>query len=148
MSLLLIVPFVLMLLAIALLPLVAPPLVGIATPTKPSWPSLWGYLVAGYLTPAREAGWCTVSSTTLLEYAEFMVLMGSLYTISGGIALRGDLQATSSGESSVSLVSGPSWRVSWAQLAPRCCLIRPLLQTNAERRNVAHTGGVLYFSCQ
>src|SRR5438552_15192343 len=80
-SWLLIVPFVLMLLAIALLPLIAGHwwehngnkiFVSLAL----------GLPIAGYLLLQGEAGWHSVLHT-LREYAEFMVLLGALYIISG-----------------------------------------------------------------
>ena len=52
-----------------------------------------GFPVAGYLLLQGKMGWHSLRHT-LLEYVEFMVLPGSLYTISGGIVLRGDLQVT------------------------------------------------------
>lgn len=92
MSWLLIAPFVLMLLAIALLPLAA----GLwweHNANKVLVTLVLGLPMAGYMLLQGEAGWHSVQHT-LLEYVEFIVLLGSLYTISGGIALRGDLQAT------------------------------------------------------
>ena len=87
-SLLLIVPFVLMLLAIALLPLVVP-YWWASNRNKALVVLTLGVPIAGYILLQGEAGWRSVQHT-LLEYAEFMVLMGSPHTISGGIALRGD----------------------------------------------------------
>ena len=92
MSFLLIVPFVLILLAIALLPLIVPHWWEYNS-NKALVALILGVPVAGYLLLQGETGWHRVQHT-LLEYVEFMVLLGSLYTISGGIALRGDLQAT------------------------------------------------------
>ena len=92
MSLLLIVPFGLILLAIALFPLVVPHWWE-RNANKALVALILGIPVASYLLLQGETGWHRVQHT-LLEYVEFMVLLGSLYTISGGIALRGDLQAT------------------------------------------------------
>jgi len=139
-SLLLIVPFVLMLLAIALLPLIAPhwwewnlhkALVALTL----------GVPVASYLLLQGEAGWHSIQHT-LLEYVEFIVLLGSLYTIAGGIVLRGDLQATPV-VNGCFLGLGAVLASVMGTTGASMLLIRPLLQTNAERRYVAHT--VVFF---
>ena len=136
MSFLLIVPFVLILLAIALLPLIVPhwwehnsnkALVALAL----------GAPVVGYLLLQGEAGWHRLQHT-LLEYMEFIVLLGSLYTISGGIALRGDLQATPV-VNGCFLGLGALLANLMGTTGASMLLIRPLLQTNAERRYVTHT---------
>jgi Na+/H+ antiporter NhaD/arsenite permease-like protein len=139
-SFLLIVPFVLILLAIALLPLLVPhwweynsnkALVALAL----------GVPVAGYLLLQGEVGWHRLQHT-LLEYVEFMGLLGSLYIISGGIALRGDLQATPV-VNGCFLGLGALLANIMGTTGASMLLIRPLLQTNAERRYVAHT--VVFF---
>ena len=140
MLLLLIVPFVLMLLAIALLPLIA----------THWWESnahkalvafTLGVPVAGCVLLQGEVGWHSVQHT-LLEYVEFIVLLGSLYTISGGIVLRGDLQATPV-VNGCFLGLGAVLASVMGTTGASMLLIRPLLQTNAERRYVAHT--VVFF---
>ncbi len=140
MSWLSIVPFVLMLLAIALLPLVA----------THWWESnrhkalvalILGGPIAGSLLLQGETGWHSIQHT-LLEYVEFIVLLGSLYTISGGIALRGDLQATPV-VNGCFLGLGAVLASVMGTTGASMLLIRPLLQTNAERRYVAHT--VVFF---
>jgi Na+/H+ antiporter NhaD/arsenite permease-like protein len=78
----------------------------------------------------------------MVEYMEFMVLLGALYTISGGIALRGDLQATPV-VNSCFLGLGALLASIMGTTGASMLLIRPLLQTNAERRYVAHT--VVFF---
>src|ERR1043165_8441342 len=84
-----IVPFAAMLLAIALLPL--------------RWPHFWernvnkaivsgilGAPIALYVgTHEPRLVWHTA-----LEYVSFIALLGALFTIAGGIVLRGDLRAT------------------------------------------------------
>ena len=71
-----------------------------------------------------------------------MVLLGSLYTISGGIALRGDLQATPV-VNGCFLGLGALLASIMGTTGASMLLIRPLLQTNAERRYVTHT--VVFF---
>ena len=140
MLLLPIVPFVLMLLAIALLPLVAPHWWE-SNANKARVALILGVPVAGYLLLQGEAGWHRVQHT-LVEYVEFIVLLSSLYTISGGIALRGDLQATPV-VNSCFLGLGAVLASIMGTTGASMLLIRPLLQTNAERRYVAHT--VVFF---
>jgi len=135
-----IVPFVLMLLAIALLPLVAPHWWE-SNANKARVALILGVPVAGYLLLQGEAGWHRVQHT-LVEYVEFIVLLSSLYTISGGIALRGDLQATPV-VNSCFLGLGAVLASIMGTTGASMLLIRPLLQTNAERRYVAHT--VVFF---
>jgi len=76
------------------------------------------------------------------EYVSFLVMLAGLYVISGGILLRGDLEAT------------PLTNVAFLALASALAsligttgasmlLIRPLLQTNRERTHVRHT--VVFF---
>lgn len=140
MSWLLIAPFVLMLLAIALLPLVAEHWWE-HNANKILLTLILGLPMAGYLLLQGEAGWHSVQHT-LLEYVEFMVLLGSLYTISGGIALRGDLQATPV-VNGCFLALGAVLASVMGTTGASMLLIRPLLQTNAERRYVTHT--VVFF---
>src|SRR5712692_9840031 len=100
-----------------------------------------GMPVAGSLLLQGEAGWHSVQHT-LLEYVEFIVLLGSLYTIAGGIVLRGDLQATPV-VNGCFLGLGAILASVMGTTGASMLLIRPLLQTNAERRYVAHT--VVFF---
>jgi Na+/H+ antiporter NhaD/arsenite permease-like protein len=139
-SLLLIVPFVLILLAIALLPLIVPHWWE-HNSNKALVALILGVPVAGYLLLQGETGWHRVQHT-MLEYVEFMVLLGALYTISGGIALRGDLQATPV-VNGCFLGLGALLASIMGTTGASMLLIRPLLQTNAERRYVAHT--VVFF---
>jgi Na+/H+ antiporter NhaD/arsenite permease-like protein len=76
------------------------------------------------------------------DYVSFIVLLGSLYVISGGVVLDGDLRATpwvnaaflGLGALAASLVG---------TTGASMLLIRPLLRTNSERRHVTHT--VVFF---
>src|SRR5262245_33442284 len=129
-----------MLLAIALLPLAAGHWWE-RNANKALVALILGLPVAGYLLLQGEAGWHSLQHT-LLEYVEFMVLLGSLYTISGGIVLRGDLQATPI-VNGCFLALGAVLASIMGTTGASMLLIRPLLQTNAERRYVTHT--VIFF---
>ena len=79
---------------------------------------------------------------TALEYASFMVLLGGLFVISGGIVLEGDLEATTR-TNALLLGTGALVASFVGTTGASMLLIRPLLQTNRERKHVAHT--VVFF---
>ncbi len=64
-------------------------------------------------------------------------------SISGGIRLEGDLRGPRAHQLRPSSPAAACWPASSARPAPRCCSIRPLLETNSERKHVAHT--VVFF---
>ncbi|MDA8179255.1 MAG: sodium:proton antiporter [Deltaproteobacteria bacterium] len=130
-----VVPFAGLLLSIALLPLFAP--------------SLWarhyakvclafGVPVAGFflLRAPREL------LHTALEYASFLILLASLFTISGGILLRGTLRG-SAGVNCAILAVGAVLANVFGTTGASMLLIRPLLRANAHRHRAAHV--VVFF---
>jgi len=78
----------------------------------------------------------------LIEYIPFIVLLFSLYVISGGISLRGDLPAHPATNTAFLAVGGVLASFIGTTGASML-LIRPLLQTNSERKRVVHT--VIFF---
>ena len=78
----------------------------------------------------------------LVEYVPFIVLLFSLYVISGGISLTGDLEATPVTNTMFILV-GAAIASFIGTTGASMLLIRPLLQTNSERKHVVHT--VVFF---
>lgn len=85
----------------------------------------------------------TVLATAMLsEYVPFIVLLFSLYTISGGIRLEGDLRAHSVTNTTF-LAIGALLASVVGTTGAAMLLIRPLLETNRERRHVKHT--VVFF---
>ena len=76
------------------------------------------------------------------EYVSFMVLLAGLYAISGGIRLTGDLEATPLTNTAF-LGVGALLASFVGTTGASMLLIRPLLQTNRERRRVKHT--VVFF---
>jgi Na+/H+ antiporter NhaD/arsenite permease-like protein len=78
----------------------------------------------------------------LFEYVPFMVFLFSLYTISGGIAVRGDIPARPLTNTVILAIGGVLANLIGTTGASML-LIRPLLQTNSERKQVAHT--VIFF---
>jgi Na+/H+ antiporter NhaD/arsenite permease-like protein len=76
------------------------------------------------------------------EYVSFLVLLAGLYVISGGILLRGDLEATPL--TNVAFLALGSVLASFiGTTGASMLLIRPLLQTNRERTHIRHT--VIFF---
>ncbi len=76
------------------------------------------------------------------EYISFIVLLFSLFTISGGIRITGDLQAHPMTNASF-LAIGGLLASFIGTTGAAMLLIRPLLETNKERKHVAHT--VVFF---
>jgi len=128
----LVAPFALLLLCIALLPLTAP--------------AFWEHnrnkalVVAVLATPVllwvgfHEPGAIVHS---LKEYVSFIALLGSLYVISGGIHLEGDLKATP-GTNTLMLAVGGILANLVGTTGASMLLIRTVLRTNSERANVSH----------
>ena len=156
-----VLPFVALLLSIAILPLIGR--------TKHWWESnLNRFIVAAGLAlvtilyylflhpggvadhflegPSSHAGWDTVSivfgNAVLGEYIPFIALLFSLYVISGGISLRGDLPAHPL-VNCVFLAAGTTMASFIGTTGSAMVFIRPLLATNAERKFKVHT--VLFF---
>ncbi len=132
-----VLPFVGLLLSIAILPLARPRfwdsnrrkllVAGVL-----SLPVLWLYGREAPLTLAH----------TGLDYVSFIVLLGSLFVISGGILVTGDLEATPRVNTSF-LAAGALLASLVGTTGASVLLIRPLLATNHERRYVTHT--VVFF---
>jgi Na+/H+ antiporter NhaD/arsenite permease-like protein len=79
---------------------------------------------------------------TAEDYVSFMVLLAGLYVISGGILLRGDLEATPLVNTAF-IALGALAASFVGTTGASMLLIRPLLQTNRERAHVRHT--VIFF---
>ena len=77
-----------------------------------------------------------------LDYLSFMVLLGSLFVISGGVLMDGDLPATPRTNTAF-LAVGALFASFVGTTGASMLLIRPLLRTNGERKHVTHT--VVFF---
>ncbi len=85
-----------------------------------------------------------LANAILGEYIPFIVLLFSLYTISGGIRIEGDLPArplTNVGF----LATGALLASFIGTTGAAMLLIRPLLETNRERKHVRHTVIIFIF---
>jgi len=83
-----------------------------------------------------------VLGNALMEYIPFISLLFSLYVISGGISVRGDIQATPRTNTTF-LAIGGAIASFIGTTGASMVLIRPLLKTNAERKHKVHT--VIFF---
>jgi Na+/H+ antiporter NhaD/arsenite permease-like protein len=134
-----VVPFVLMLLAIAVCPLAVPHW----------WESnRHKFLVSAGLGAPILALYLVTRPAAILgmaeEYVSFIILLAGLYVVSGGILLRGDLEATPATNTTF-LAAGSVLASFIGTTGASMLLIRPLLQTNRERRHVRHTVIVFVF---
>ena len=130
-----VVPFAGLLLSIALFPLFAPAL----------WARHYAKVCLAFGVPV--AGFFLLRAPrellhTVLEYASFLILLASLFTISGGILLRGTLRG-SAGVNCAILAVGAVLANVFGTTGASMLLIRPLLRANAHRHRVAHV--VVFF---
>jgi len=132
-----IAPFVTMLLAIAILPLAAPRFWE-SNARKLAVAALLGLPVLVLYARRDPAALVRTSH----EYFSFIVLLGSLFVVSGGILATGDLEAAPRTNTAF-LAAGSVLASLIGTTGASVLLIRPLLSTNRERRHVAHT--VVFF---
>jgi len=161
-----VLPFVVLLVAIAALPLV------------PAWAHWWEHnssklavacglaavTLAYYLLVHREAvdlhfpahaavvaaergpSWgvagAVLANALLAEFVPFIVLLFALYCITGGVRIEGDLLATPTVNAAF-IAAGTLAASFIGTTGAAMLLVRPLLETNSERRHVAHT--VVFF---
>ena len=135
-----ILPFAGMLLSIALFPLAAPHF------WHRHYPKIavgWGFVTAvPFLWVYGGAALHTVLHTMLREYLPFLILLWSLFTVAGGVVVRGSLSGTP-GANVVLLVIG-TLVASWVgTTGASILLVRPLLRGLENRRHRAHT--VVFF---
>lgn len=139
------VPFITLLAVIAILPL--------HRATQRWWERNRNRLMVSLAFAALALAYCTAvggfpSARSVLEHAiideyiPFIILLFSLYVISGGISLEGNLPAhpaTNTAFLAIGAISASFIGTTGASMV----LIRPLLQTNSERKHVVHT--VIFF---
>ena len=130
-----VVPFAGLLLSIALFPLFAPAL----------WARHYAKVCLAFSVPV--AGFFLLRAPrellhAVLEYASFLLLLASLFTISGGILLRGTLRGSPAVNCAILAVGAVLSNV-FGTTGASMLLIRPLLRANAHRRRVAHV--VVFF---
>ncbi len=131
-----ILPFVAMLLSIALMPLIPA--------TAPHWEN-WKFqlgiaLILGVpvaIWVGFILNWARVGHA-ILEYVQFILLLFALFVVSGGLFLSGDIRATPKNNTIV-LAIGAVVASFVGTTGAAMLLIRPLLNINSERVNKVHT---------
>lgn len=145
------IPFACMLLSIALMPLVA----------ENFWHHHFGKISAfwaasmaiPFLVAFRGEAWHQIIHILLADYVPFIILLWSLFTISGGILLKGSIRGTPIVNTGMILIG--TVLASWMGTTGAAMLmIRPFLRANDYRKNrtfmvvffiflVANIGGAL-----
>ena len=135
-SIMWVVPFVCMLLSIAICPLVVPHF----------WEhhfgkvaGFWGlaFLVPCALTFGFGNAFFLAAESILLEYVPFILLLLALFTVAGGIRLKGTLVGTPIVNTAILAVG--TVLASWmGTTGAAMLLIRPLLRANAHRKYRVH----------
>ncbi|WP_194947942.1 sodium:proton antiporter [Actinomyces trachealis] len=132
-------PFAIMLASIAVLPLVPA--------TSHWWERRSSQLTVALTLGLPVAVWMWASLgwqvvfATVVEYGQFIALLLALFVVSGGIFLKGDIEATPR-NNTIFLAVGGVLASFVGTTGAAMLLIRPLLNTNQERRYRVHT--VLY----
>lgn len=129
-------PFAGILLSIALFPLLAPrfwhhhyPKISLIWGLLLTVPFVWAY--GGEATHE-------ILHVALADYLPFLILLGTLFTIGGGIYVRGSFRGTPGVNTSILAVG--TALASWiGTTGAAMILIRPLLRANAHRRSKTHT---------
>ena len=127
--------FIVMLLGIAIIPL---------SRFEHMWHSNLNKLIFGLALSAYPVIWLVVLEpntaelmTKMHEYASFITLLGSLFFISGGIYLAGDLRCTPASNTTF-LAVGTLLASFIGTTGASMLLIRPVLRANEERRFKVH----------
>ncbi len=139
-SVLWIIPFVGMLLSIAVMPLVAPHF----------WHGNYGKVAAGwivvfaipFLATFKGPALYEILHIVLLDFVPFIILLGALFTAAGGICLKGSLRG-SPGVNTLILFIGTALASWMGTTGAAMLLIRPILRANAWRKHQVHV--VVFF---
>jgi Na+/H+ antiporter NhaD/arsenite permease-like protein len=135
-----VLPFVGILLSIALFPLLAP---HVWHHHYPKVALAWGLLlVVPFVWAYRGAAVHEILHTVIADYLPFIILLSALFTIGGGIFIRGALRGTPWVNGGL-LLAG-TLLASWVgTTGAAMLLIRPLVRANAHRKRKAHS--VVFF---
>ncbi|NWG74179.1 MAG: sodium:proton antiporter [Rubrivivax sp.] len=135
------VPFAGMLLSIAVLPLAIPRV----------WHHHFGKIAAGWallflvpftLTHGASSTGGVLVHTLLAEYLPFIVLLTALFTVAGGIYVRGNLHGSPALNTALMAI-GAALASLMGTTGASMLMIRPLIRANDNRRHVAHV--VVFF---
>ena len=131
-----VLPFAMMLASIAVLPLVPA--------TTHWWEKRSSQLTVALVLGLPVAAWMWIAGgweivfAAVVEYGQFIALLLALFIVSGGIFLKGDIEATPRNNTAF-LAVGAVLASFVGTTGAAMLLIRPLLNTNAERRYRVHT---------
>ncbi len=135
------VPFAGVLLSIAVLPLLAPAL----------WHHHYGKIAFGWalafvipFLATHPFGTVveTMAHVMLAEYVPFLILIGSLFTIAGGVLVRGNIHGSAATNTGL-LAIGTGIASVTGTTGAAMLMIRPVLRANDDRRHNAHV--VIFF---
>ena len=112
-----------------------------ASPVEAHWPA---HRVVDASDSFLQTGFvgAILGNALLSEFVPFIALLFSLYTITGGIRIEGDLQANPL-TNALFMAAGGLLASFIGTTGAAMLLIRPLLETNKERKHVSHT--VIFF---
>ena len=127
-----VLPFALLLAAIAILPLAAAHFWE-SNRNKAIVTGLLSLPIIGYLATVHPAG----LGHSALEYVSFLALLGSLFVIAGGIHVAGDLEGRPSINTSI-LALGAVLANVVGTTGASMLLVRTLLRTNGQRKKRSH----------
>lgn len=137
--LVLLIPFALLLAAIAVMPLTF----------AHFWESNRNKLIVALVCSLPVLGfliynamWGELKHALLFDYVPFLILLGALFVITGGINITGDIEAKPIINTTFMAI-GAVLASLMGTTGAAMLLIRPLLETNAERQFKVHT--VLFF---
>jgi Na+/H+ antiporter NhaD/arsenite permease-like protein len=134
------VPFLGILLSIALFPILAP---RFWHHHYPKVAAAWALaLVVPFVATHGQPAVGAILHMAIVDYMPFIVLIGTLFTIGGGILIRGTLRGSPAVNAAIMVIG--TVLASWiGTTGAAVLLIRPLLRANRERRHAAHT--VVFF---
>jgi Na+/H+ antiporter NhaD/arsenite permease-like protein len=99
-------------------------------------------LIVPFVAAYGRPGIHEILHVAIVDYVPFIVLIGTLFTIGGGILIRGTLRGSPTVNAAI--IGIGTVLASWiGTTGAAVLLIRPLLRANRSRRHVAHT--VVFF---
>ena len=131
-----VIPFVGLLLAIAVLPLVSP-LFWEYNRNKALVSGALGAIFAAWLVASYGSAGLHELRHALFDYVSFMALLSSLFVISGGILVKGSLAGTPLSNTAMLAIGAVAANL-FGTTGASVVLIRPLLRANETRVNKAH----------
>jgi len=133
------IPFILMLASIAVMPLFA----------SHFWEKNLNKLIIALILAIPTAVWMVLNGmfvelehTIIYDYVPFIILLGALFVITGGIFVEGDIEARPFVNTLI-LGIGAVLASFMGTTGAAMLLIRPILKTNSERKFKVHT--ILFF---